>query len=79
MSVSLYLSIIAHSFTINCFLGVNRAHDIADDRQQKTITSTHVLEAVRMLGWPDSQELYDFLKAKQTGKLDFYLSCYVIK
>jgi hypothetical protein len=42
--------------------------DVANDRQQKTISPAHVLEAVRLLEWSDSPELITFLKGKQAGQ-----------
>jgi hypothetical protein len=42
--------------------------DVANERQQKTITPAHVLEAVKALDWSDSAEMVKFLKGKQAGR-----------
>ncbi|ORY92952.1 histone-fold-containing protein [Leucosporidium creatinivorum] len=40
------------------------AHDIAQEKGQKTITATHVLEAVKQLGWDDEKEVVKALKGE---------------
>ncbi|KAM0751233.1 histone-fold-containing protein [Meredithblackwellia eburnea MCA 4105] len=44
------------------------AHDVATERNQKTITAAHVLDAVKQLGWEDEQALLKHLK----GELNVY-------
>ncbi|GAA5908299.1 hypothetical protein JCM6882_006795 [Rhodosporidiobolus microsporus] len=42
------------------------SHDIATERNHKTINATHVLDAAKQLGWEDGDELYRRLK-KELG------------
>ena len=48
-------------------LATNSAHDVATDRNNKTIAASHVLEAVKQLGWEDDQELIKHLKDELAG------------
>ncbi|KAK4703824.1 DNA polymerase epsilon subunit 3, partial [Phenoliferia sp. Uapishka_3] len=43
------------------------AHDVATDKNHKTIAASHVLEAVKQLGWEDDQELIKHLKKELTA------------
>ncbi|GAA5825527.1 hypothetical protein JCM10212_003597, partial [Sporobolomyces blumeae] len=38
------------------------SHDLAQEKNQKTISAAHVLEAVKQLGWDDGGQLHKALK-----------------
>lgn len=46
-----------------------RAHDIAQERGEKTLSAQHVLEACKQLDWEDEDELVRVLKSELEGAL----------
>lgn len=47
--------------------GVHSAHDIATERGHKTISATHVADAVKQLNWDDGSQLLEAMRRELVG------------
>lgn len=54
------------------------SQDVASERNQKTISATHVLDAVKLLEWQDGSEVHRHLEKELAGQLGCTYTAFLV-